>query len=89
MSTTEYTSRENHRRILEELRGRLGDVDASMDAMDDKLTSLLTQGMATPFYFEVDSKGDIYVYYDDAYGPPSVEYDAETGNFYWVFYTDD
>ena len=86
---TEYTSKSNHREVLEKIKGRFDNYDADITNVKDRLQQLISQGMSAPMYFDVDEAGDIYVYYDDGFGPPNVEYDTETGDFYWIFYLQD
>lgn len=85
----EYTSKDNHREVLKKIHGRFNDFDVDIVNVNDRLNTLIQQGVASPIYFEVDKKGDLYVYFDDGYGPPNVEYDEETGNMYWIFNIED
>lgn len=46
-------------------------------------------GVVTPvsgmYALSVDADGNLWAYYDDSGDPPEFEYDAETGNLYYVF----
>lgn len=85
----EYTDKVNQKELLQRIRGRFTDIDIDVDKVRNQLNALIQQGISSPIYFDVDSNGDLYVYYDDGYGPPNVEYDEETGNLYWNFYIED
>ena len=87
--STEYTSKGNQKELLKKIRGRFADIDIDVDNVQNQLDALIQQGVSSPIYFDVDMNGDLYVYFDDGYGPPNVEYDEETGNMYWNFYLED
>ena len=84
---TEYASHDNSREVLKRLKTRLVSYDAFVKDASDKIEYLLNYiGMTSPMYFYVEANGDLYVYYDDGYGPPNVEYEPDTGDLYWIFY---
>lgn len=82
----EYTSKENHKKVLEKLARRLVSYEDDMKNVEGKLDDLMGhEGLASPMYFDVDGVGDLYVYYDDGFGAPNLEYDEDTGDLYWLF----
>ena len=59
--STEYTSRDNQKELLKRIRGRFNNVDIDVDNVQNQLNTLIQQGVASPIYFDVDKKGDLYV----------------------------
>lgn len=85
--STEYTSKDNEREILEKLHGRLVSYEDLAEDTHSKLEQLLQDlGLTSPMYFYVDLSGDFWVYYDDGFNAPNVTYEPETGDMYWNFY---